>query len=90
MKSKKVKKKYQANEALTHNAIKCIKKLFRTHLKFMVKRHRGAAGASDVPARKDRKIKKEKSSVCARKDSSFSENVDKKTPRENDKGHRQI
>jgi len=56
----------------------------------MVKRHTRAAGASDVPTRKARKIKKEKSSACARKDSSFSENVDKKTPRENDKGHRQI
>jgi len=66
------------------------KKLFRRHLKFMVKRHTRAAGASDVPTRKARKIKKEKSSACARKDSSFSENVDKKTPRENDKGHRQI
>lgn len=44
----------------------------------MVKRHTRAAGASDVPTRKVRKIKKERSSVCARKDSSFSENVDKR------------
>jgi len=44
----------------------------------MVKRHRRAAGASDVPTRKARKIKKEKNSLCARKDSSFSETVDKK------------
>lgn len=57
----------------------------------MVKRNTRAAGASDVPMRKARKIKKERSSVCARKDNSFSENVDKKkTPRENDKGHRQF
>ena len=44
----------------------------------MVKRNTRAAGASDVPMRKARKIKKERSSVCARKDNSFSENVDKK------------
>jgi hypothetical protein len=44
----------------------------------MVKRHTRAAGASDVPKRKARKIKKERSSVRARKDSSFSENVDKR------------
>jgi len=43
----------------------------------MVKRHTRAAGASDVPTRKGRKIKKERSRVCDRKDSSFSENVDK-------------
>jgi hypothetical protein len=44
----------------------------------MVARHTREAGASDVPMRKARRIKKERSSVCARKDSSFCENVDKR------------
>ena len=43
-----------------------------------MKRHERAAGAWDVPTRKSQKIKKkERSSVCARKGSTFSETVDK-------------